>query len=65
MLGYTLGMAKLLTEMNTLEDIKIEPEQVRKNASTILTILIEVEDFLAKIPESNTCSSSNQSISQQ
>ena len=49
MLGYALGMAKLLTEMSALEDIKIEPEQVRKNASTILTIQTEVEDFLKEI----------------
>ncbi|HNX63660.1 MAG TPA: hypothetical protein PKI60_00540 [Oscillospiraceae bacterium] len=62
MLGYALGVAKLLAEMSALEDIKIEPEQVRKNASTILTIQTEVEDFLKEIQ--THVHSSNQSITE-
>ena len=59
MLGYALGMGKALCESMSLEDTKIEPEQVRKNASTILVILTETEDFL-KAFNTNECSSSNQ-----
>ena len=46
MLGYALGMGKALCESMSLDDTKIEPEQVRKNVSTILVILTETEDFL-------------------
>ncbi len=58
MLGYSVGMAKALCESMSLEDTKIEQEQVRKNASTILTILTETEDFL-KTFNKNECSNSN------
>ena len=46
MLGYALGIGKALCESMSLDDTKIEPEQVRKNVSTILVILTETEDFL-------------------
>ena len=46
MLGYALGMGKALCESMSLDDTKIEQEQVRKNVSTILVILTETEDFL-------------------
>ena len=58
MLGYALGMGKALCESMSLEDTKIEPEQVRKNASTILVILTECEDFLKSFNE-NVCSNSD------
>ena len=58
MLGYSVGMAKALCESMSLEDKKLELEQVRKNASTILTILTETEDFL-KTFNKNECSNSN------
>ncbi len=59
MLGYALGMGKALCESMSLDDTKIEQEQVRKNASTILVILTETEDFL-KAFNKNECSNSNQ-----
>ena len=46
MLGYALGIGKALCESMSLDDTKIEQEQVRKNVSTILVILTETEDFL-------------------
>ena len=46
MMLQAIGQAKLLAEMSILEDKKIEPEQLRKNITTILTILVETEDFL-------------------
>ena len=58
MLGYALGMGKALCESMSLDDTKIEPEQVRKNASTILVILTETEDFL-KTFDKNVCSNSD------
>lgn len=57
MLGIAIGQAKLLAEMSVLEDKKIEPEQLRKNVATILSILVETEDFLNKLE--NTCSNSD------
>ena len=62
MLGIAIGQAKLLAEMSVQEDKKIEPEQLRKNITTILTILVETEDFLTSIK--NECSNSNISISE-
>ena len=58
MLGFALGMGKALCESMSLEDTKIEPEQVRKNASTILVILTETEDFLKSF-NANECSNSD------
>lgn len=56
MIAYALGMAKTLCEITQSDEVKLEPEQVRKNASTILFILTETEDFLAEFQ--NNCSSS-------
>ena len=58
MLGYSLGLAKSLCESMSLEDAQIEQEQVRKNASTILAILTECEDFLKSFNK-NVCSNSD------
>lgn len=58
MLGYALGMGKALCESMSLEDTKIEPEQVRKNVQTILVILTETEDFI-KAFNKNECSNSD------
>ncbi len=63
MLLLTIAQAKLLSEMSTVEDIKIEPEQLRKNIGTILSILIEVEELLNMLQE-NICSNSENSISE-
>lgn len=53
MLGYACGAGKALMEFSVNpEGIKIEPEQVRKNAATILTILTETEDFLSTLKTS-------------
>ncbi len=58
MLGYACSAGKALMELSVNpEGIKIEPEQVRKNASTILVILTEVTDFLKEL--SNNCSGSD------
>jgi len=51
MLIQAISQGELLCEMSTLEDIKKEPEQIRKNISTILSILIETEEFLKEISE--------------
>lgn len=58
MLGYAVGMGKTLCESMTLEDTKIEQEQVRKNVSAILVILTETEDFLNAFNK-NECSNSD------
>jgi len=63
MLGYALGMGKALCESMSLEDTKIEQEQVRKNASTILVLLTETEDFL-KAFDKNVCSALINSIAE-
>ena len=63
MLLLSTQQAELLCELTTLEGIKIEPEQVRRNVSTILSLLTETE----ALPESisrNICSSSENSISE-
>ncbi len=51
-------MGKVLCESMTLDDTKIEPEQVRKNVATILVILTETEDFLKNF-NANECSGSD------
>ena len=61
MLVYALGTAKVLCEISQSAEessIKLEPEQVRKNAATILTVLTETEDFLKEF-DKNNCSDSN------
>lgn len=59
MLGYACGVGKVLCEITVNPDgIKIEPEQVRKNASTILIILTETVDFLKEF-NANNCSDSD------
>ncbi len=57
MLACACGAAKVLCEMTLSEDIKKEPEQVRKNVATILMLLTEVEDYLNSVTQ-NTCSDS-------
>lgn len=62
MLGYACKAGKALMELTVNpEGIKIEPEQVRKNASTILVILTETEDFLKTFNtvQENKCSNSD------
>ncbi len=63
MLLLSTQQAELLCELTALEDIKIEPEQVRRNVSTILSLLTETEAFLETI-SGNICSSSDNSISE-
>lgn len=58
MLGYALDMGKALCESMSLDDTKIEQEQVRKNADTILVLLTETEDFLNSFNK-NGCSGSD------
>ena len=48
-LALALEQAEHLCEMSLCEDIKIEPEQARKNASTVLAIILEVADFLKSV----------------
>ncbi|WP_124100910.1 hypothetical protein [Ruminococcus sp. Marseille-P6503] len=45
-LAHAVGQARLLAQSSCLEDIKIEPEQLRKNIATILSVLTETEEFL-------------------
>lgn len=63
MLLLSTQQAELLCELTALEDIKIEPEQVRRNVATILSLLTETEAFLETI-SGNACSSSDNSISE-
>ena len=63
MLLLSTQQAELLCELTALEDIKIEPEQVRRNVATILSLLTETEAFLETI-SGNVCSSSENSISE-
>ncbi len=58
MLGYALGMGKTLCESMSLDDTKIEQEQVRKNVNAILVLLTEAEDFI-KAFNKNECSNSD------
>lgn len=52
----SLQQAAFICEMSACEDIKIEPEQARKNASTVLAIILETEEFLKTVEV--TCTSS-------
>jgi len=56
-LAQAVGQAKLLAQASCLEDIKMEPEQLRRNVATILAVLTETEEFLFAI--TNECSSSD------
>lgn len=56
-LAHVVGQAKLLAQASCLEDIKIEPEQLRRNVATILAVLTETEEFLTTL--SNECSGSD------
>lgn len=56
-LAHAVGQAKLLAQMSCLEDKKIEPEQLRKNVATILSVLTETEEFLFSL--ANKCSNSD------
>lgn len=49
MLDCALRAGKALCEVTMDTDIQKEPEQVRRNVSTILTLLTETEDFLKEI----------------
>ena len=55
-LVLALEQAEHLCEMSACEDIKIEPEQARRNASTVLAIIIETVEFLKTVEV--TCTSS-------
>lgn len=57
-LKNAVSTAEILAEISTAENIKKEPEQVRKNIATILSILHETEDYLAEL-DKNICSDSN------
>ena len=63
MLLLSTQQAELLCELTALEGIKIEPEQVRRNVATILSLLTETETFLETI-SGNIRSSSDNSISE-
>ena len=63
MLLLSTHQAELLCELTALEGIKIEPEQVRRNVTTILSLLTETEAFLETI-SGNIRSSSDNSISE-
>lgn len=49
MLTAALMAGEALCEYSLQEDIKKEPEQVRKNVATILKLLIETEEFLSSM----------------
>lgn len=49
MLFRALCAGKALCEVTMGTDIQKEPEQVRRNVSTILTLLTETEDFIKEI----------------
>ena len=57
MLMHAVGQARLLAQTSCLEDKKIEPEQLRKNVATILSVLTETEEFLFDL--ANKCSNSD------
>lgn len=57
MLGYALGMGKALCESMSLDDTKIEQEQVRKNVNAILVLLTETEDFVKDFTQNKSSNS--------
>ncbi len=60
MLEQAVKAAEILCEGTAPADTKIEPEQIRKNVGTILSILIETQDFLEEYLKQ--CSNSENSI---
>lgn len=58
MLKNAVSTAEILAEISKIEEIKKEPEQVRKNITTILSLLHDTEDYLAEL-DKNICSDSN------
>lgn len=55
-LVIVLELVKHIYKMIDCEDIKIEPEQVRKNAATALAIILETEEFLKTVEVTRTSS---------
>ena len=55
-LVLALEQAEHICKMSACEDIKIEPEQARKNARTVLSIILETAEFLKTVEV--TCTSS-------
>ena len=56
-LALALEQAGHICEMSFCEGIKIEPEQARKNAATVLSIILETAELLRIIEV--TCKGSN------
>ena len=59
MLLHSVRAAQILCEGTIPEDKKIEPEQVRKNVATILSLLTETEDYLDEYLHNTTSDSEN------
>lgn len=59
MLLQGVRTAQLLCEGSDPTDTKIEPEQIRKNVTTILMILTETEDFLNEYLHNRVSGSEN------
>lgn len=57
MIFHAVGAGKALCEVTMNADVKKEPEQVRKNVSTILTLLTETEEFLREFKPKHVQSS--------
>lgn len=57
MLKNAVSTAEILAEISAAENIKKEPEQIRKNITTILSLLHDTEDYLAEL-DKNICSDS-------
>lgn len=57
-LVLALEQAGHICDMSACEDIKIEPEQARKNAATVLSIICETAEFLKSVEVNCTCTSS-------
>lgn len=49
-----VAQARLLAEMSTLEDIKIEPEQLRKNIAAMQSVLSDTLDILEDVTDSSS-----------
>ena len=59
MLLQGVKTAQILCEGSDPTDKKIEPEQIRKNVTTILMLLTETEDFLNEYLQTNVSDSEN------
>lgn len=55
-LVQAVGQAKLLAQASCLEDIKIEPEQLRRNVAIILAVLTETEEYLFDLANNRSSS---------